>query len=162
MQPSKLTGSRAVRVAGRVIALRLTQPLKAYLPIFSAPAISTLASFSQPAKASEGISLTLSGIATALRALQPAKAPAPIVSTPFAIVNVLRALTSLNAPTPITLTFAGIATEATEEPAKALSPIFSRVLGRRTVVTAGLFTALSAIATVPSSTTTFAIAPLTL
>jgi nicotinate-nucleotide pyrophosphorylase len=93
-----------------VIVSRLSQPLKAYLPIFSAPAISTLASFLQPAKASDGISLTLAGIATALRAAQPSNAPAPIVSTPSAIVNVLSALTSLNAPTPIYLTFSGIAT----------------------------------------------------
>jgi len=162
VQPSKLTGSSSVRVAGRVIVLRLSQPLNAYLPIFSAPAISTLASFLQPAKASEGTSLTLAGIATSLRATQPSNAPAPIVSTPSAIVNVLRALISLKALTPIYLTFPGIATETTDEPAKALSPILTRVLGRRTVVTAGLLTALSAIATVPSSTTTFAIAPFTL
>ena len=145
-----------------MIALRLSQPLKAYLPIFSAPAISTLESFLQPAKASAGTSLTLSGTATALRAEQPAKAPAPIVSTPFAIVNFLRALTFLNAPTPIVLTFAGITIAATDEPAKALSPILTRVSGRTTVVTASLFTALSAIAIVPSSTTTFEIEPLTL
>ena len=118
MQPSKLTGSSAVRVAGRVIVLRLSQSLKAYLPIFSAPAISILASFSQPAKASAGITLTLSGIATALIAEQPSNAPAPIVSTPFAIVNVLSALTSLNAPTPIYLTFPGIVTATTDEPEK--------------------------------------------
>ena len=124
--------------------------------------IVTFSRLLQPAKASAGISLTLSGIATDFNVEQPSKAPAPIVSTPFAIVNVLSALTSLNAPTPIYLTFSGIATATTDEPAKALSPILTRDLGRRTVVTAGLFTALSAIATVPSSTTTFAIAPFTL
>ena len=76
----------------------------------------------------------LSGIATFSRATQPSKAPAPIFSTPFAIVNDLSVLTSLNAPTPIYLTLSGIATEATEEPKKALSPILTRDLGRRIVV----------------------------